>query len=132
MISISKVAEQTGLSTHTLRYYEKLGLLQTPSRTEGGVRSYTEEDVNFILFLKSLKATGMSLEDMQEFVRDGCVWSLVRSGRDVEPSLHKRITILVKHLEQLKQQQAELQAIIDLTETKIGVYQELLTTHVEE
>ncbi|MGZ4135099.1 MAG: MerR family transcriptional regulator, partial [Tumebacillaceae bacterium] len=70
--------------------------------------------------------------DMQEFVRDGCVWSLVRSGRDVEPSLHKRITILVKHLEQLKQQQAELQAIIDLTETKIGVYQELLTTHVEE
>ncbi|MGZ4162641.1 MAG: MerR family transcriptional regulator [Tumebacillaceae bacterium] len=132
MISISKVAEQTGLSTHTLRYYEKLGLLQTPSRTEGGVRSYTEEDVNFILFLKSLKATGMSLEDMQEFVRDGCVWSLVRSGRDIEPSLHKRITILVKHLEQLKQQQAELQAIIELTETKIGVYQELLTTHVEE
>ncbi|MGZ4123678.1 MAG: MerR family transcriptional regulator [Tumebacillaceae bacterium] len=132
MISISKVAEQTGLSTHTLRYYEKLGLLKTPSRTDGGVRCYTEEDVKFILFLKSLNATGMSLEDMQEFVRDGCVWSLVRSGRDVEPSLHKRITILVKHLEQLKQQQAELQAIIDLTETKIGVYQELLTTHVEE
>ncbi|PLR86381.1 hypothetical protein CVD25_07805 [Bacillus canaveralius] len=53
--------------------------MPSPERLNGGKRAYSERDVQFIKFLKSLKDTGMALEDIQEFVKDGCIWERVQS-----------------------------------------------------
>lgn len=59
--SISEVAEQTGLSTDTLRYYEKIGLLASPTRGGGQKRMYDEVDIGRIRFLNHLRRTDMPL-----------------------------------------------------------------------
>ena len=72
MYKIGEVAEVTGRGIHTLRYYEKVGLLPPPTRNSG-IRQYTEGDVRLLKFLYSLKQTGMSLEEIAEFASDGCI-----------------------------------------------------------
>lgn len=65
MYKIGEVAELTGMGIHTLRYYEKLGLLP-PSTRNSGIRQQTEGDVRLLKFLYSLKQTGMSLEEIAQ------------------------------------------------------------------
>lgn len=65
--TIKQVAETTGISTHTLRYYETLGLIHPIDRAGNTHRRYTQEDINWIQFLLKLRATGMSIQDMQAF-----------------------------------------------------------------
>ncbi len=66
-LNIQKVAHVTGLSVHTLRYYEKIGLLDLVVRTSSGYRHYTEADLSWIEFLKRLRETGMPIATMQKF-----------------------------------------------------------------
>jgi DNA-binding transcriptional MerR regulator len=66
MYSISEVAIKTGFTAHTLRYYEKIGLLSSPLR-KGGKRRYTEGEIRLLKFMKMLKQTGMSLDEMGAF-----------------------------------------------------------------
>lgn len=127
MFTISKVAEIAGVSAHTLRYYEKIGLLPPPDRNNGGIRLYTEQEVHFITFLNSLKKTGMSLDEIAEFVKDGCILEKIDADIDVSPSLQRRIEILNKHLANMELQRRELDAIINLTKQKLSVYETLLT-----
>lgn len=65
---IGDFAELTGLTSPTLRYYEKEGLVK-PHRSENGLRYYTESDVNWIKFLLHLKSTGMSIEQLKQYVQ---------------------------------------------------------------
>ena len=132
MLTIRDVAERTGLTAHTLRYYEKIGLLPSPDRKGGGVRVYAEGDVQYLQFLSSLKRTGMSLEEIGEFVKDGCILQKIEEGATVGPSLQKRIEILGKHLVSLEQQRQELDAIIALTHEKLGIYHRLLQDREQE
>ncbi|MFD2615962.1 MerR family transcriptional regulator [Terrilactibacillus laevilacticus] len=124
MFTISDVAQKSGLSPYTLRYYEKIGLLPASKRKEGGQRYYTENDINFILFLKSLKQTGMSLENMSEFVKDGCIYEQLHfnSPEEIKPSITKRIEILSKHLIKMEMQKKELELIISTTKEKLAYY----------
>lgn len=128
MYSISKVAEMTGVSAYTLRYYEKIGLLESPQRKNGGIREYSESDLQFITFLNSLKKTGMSLEDIAEFIKDGCILKRLDEARDISPSIEKRITILSKHLNKMEDRQKELEGIILLTKEKLSIYHSILET----
>lgn len=66
-LTIQQVAQQTGLSSHTLRYYERIGLILEVDRAPNGHRRYRPEDLEWIAFLQQLKATGMPLAQMQEF-----------------------------------------------------------------
>jgi DNA-binding transcriptional MerR regulator len=126
MLTISKVAELTGISAHTLRYYEKIGLLPSPARS-GGIRQYTEADIQFLRFLHSLKKTGMSLEEIAEFVMDGCIMQDIEQGdKNIQPKLIKRTRILSKHLENMLLQRQRLDEIIKLTEEKLDTYHRLL------
>lgn len=109
MYSIGKVSELTGVSAYTLRYYEKIGLLTAPERKSGGIREYSDMDIGFIRFLSSLKKTGMSLEDITEFVKDGCILEKIHEGGDVHPSIERRIEILAKHLKKMELQLRELE-----------------------
>ncbi|MCU5328582.1 MerR family transcriptional regulator [Bacillus wiedmannii] len=122
MYKIGEVAELTGMGIHTLRYYEKLGLLPPPTRNSG-IRQYTEGDVSLLKFLYSLKQTGMSLEEMAEFASDGCIIEEIRQRKEEVPAkVKKRISILTTHLERLKEQQEQLQKVVQLTEKKLEIY----------
>ena len=68
MFLISTLAERTGLSTHTLRYYEKEGLLAASSRTDSGYRQYTENDLRQAMFIAQGKQAGFSLEDIRNLI----------------------------------------------------------------
>ncbi|PEY42442.1 MerR family transcriptional regulator [Bacillus cereus] len=122
MYKIGEVAELTGMSIHTFRYYEKLGLLP-PSTRNSGIRQYTEADVRLLKFLYSLKQTGMSLEEMAEFASDGCIIEEIKQRKEEVPAkIKKRITILTTHLERLKEQQEQLRRVAKLTEEKLEIY----------
>ncbi|CAI8735022.1 MULTISPECIES: MerR family transcriptional regulator [Bacillus] len=122
MYKIGEVAELTGMSIHTLRYYEKLGLLPPPTRNSG-IRQYTEVDVHLLKFLYSLKQTGMSLEEMAEFASDGCIIEEIRQRKEEVPAkVKKRIAILTTHLDRLKEQQEQLKRVVELTEEKLEIY----------
>ncbi|EEL59264.1 MerR family transcriptional regulator [Bacillus toyonensis] len=120
MYKIGEVAELTGMGIHTLRYYEKLGLLPPPTRNSG-IRQYTEGDVRLLKFLYSLKQTGMSLEEIAEFASDGCIIEEIKQRKEEVPTKVKK-RILTTHLERLKEQQEQLQKVVQLTEEKLEIY----------
>ncbi len=128
MLTISQVTEQTGLTAYTLRYYEKIGVLKNPQRTEGGARLYSESDVAYIQCLVHLKKLGLSLEEITEFTRDGCVMEKIKQGEDpahFTPTLSKRTEILSKYLAELEAKRQELDGIIAMTRAKLAGYHEL-------
>lgn len=62
---IGEVAELVGLSLRTVRYYEEVGLLSAPARTEGGFRLYGAEHIDQLLLIKQMKPLGFSIEEMR-------------------------------------------------------------------
>lgn len=66
MMQIGKFAERTGLSLHTIRHYDDVGLLHPSGRSEGGFRLYTEEDLERFLVIRRMKPLGFSLEEMAQ------------------------------------------------------------------
>ncbi len=66
-LTIQQVAEATGLSVYTLRYYERIGLIHPIGRAENPHRRYTADDIGWIDFLKKIRATGMSMQQMQAY-----------------------------------------------------------------
>lgn len=68
-MTIREVAAKTNMSTDTLRYYERIGLLPPVPRNAAGIRTYDEYFVDFINFIKKLKASGMSLEHIIDYIQ---------------------------------------------------------------
>ena len=92
MYSIQEVSEKTGLSAHTLRYYEKEGLILGVERTQGGFRQYTDTDLERLGLICCLKNTGMSIREISRFVQ------LTREG---EHTLEERVALLRDHRDQV-------------------------------
>jgi len=89
LLSISEVAEATGLTTHTLRYYERAGLmLHEVDRASSQHRRYSAADVGWLVFLTRLRSTAMPIARMREYVQ------LVRRGDDT--TLERR-DLLLEH-----------------------------------
>lgn len=112
--TIQQVAEMTGISAHTLRYYEKIGLLASVNRHDNGHRRYRQEDLGWIGFIKLLRETGMPIQQMLEFM------DLARQG---DGTFSERIDVLKKHRQMLFKRIAELQAHLDHLDEKIAYYQ---------
>ena len=66
--SIGQVAKKTGLSVHTLRYYEKEGLLPFIRKTSSGLRVFSDDDINWLGMIECLKATGMPLKGIKQYI----------------------------------------------------------------
>ena len=66
--TIRDVARETGLSVHTLRYYERIGLIPPVERAESGHRRYRDKDIAWFEFLRKLRATGMPIRKVREYV----------------------------------------------------------------
>ena len=120
MYSIQDVSKKTGLSAHTLRYYEKEGLLSNISRTSGGFRQYTDEDLEALGLICCLKNTGMSLEEITRFV------NLTHEG---DETLKERVELLRIHRENVIARMNEMQKYLDKVTWKLNFFSEKLRNY---
>ena len=67
-MTIAQVSQKYGVSADTLRYYERIGLLPPVGRTKSGIRDYTEEDCNWVNFIKCMRGAGLPVETLIEYV----------------------------------------------------------------
>jgi len=118
-MKIGRLSELTGLSVDTLRYYEKIGLIDPPFR-KGGQRLYDPDALRWIDFLKALKATGMSLDDMKRY-------ALMRARGNATAG-NRRVMLEQQHALVLARM-AELNACATLLEYKIANYHEIEAGH---
>lgn len=123
--SIKQVSERTHLPTHTLRYYEKEGLLPFVKRSKSGMRRFSEDDLEWLGLICCLKSTGMSIKQIKEFVE------LSVQG---EGTLKQRCDMLVQHKkcvqEQIKTMEKHLQKVTRKIEHFTAQFEEY--TNVEE
>ena len=121
-ITIQEAAARTGISAHTIRFYEKSGLLPAIRRSESGVRQFTEADVDFIQFVASLRRTGMSLPDIADYAQDGCSVERLQSHDFPVESINRRLAILEGHRARLIAQRQELATLLDAVNQKLDFY----------
>lgn len=111
--NISQMAQRFGLEPHTLRFYEKEGII-TPERTSSGIRSYTEENAAQLEMIMCLKGTGMPLKDIKRY------FDLVNAGDD---TLDQRLQIFTDHRQHVLEEIEILQKQLCKIERKIQWYQ---------
>ena len=120
MYSIQDVSQKTGLSAHTLRYYEKEGLISGVERTAGGFRQYTDEDLERLGLICCLKNTSMSIQEIARFVR------LTHEG---DHTLEERVELLRAHRELVLERMAEMQKHLDKVTWKLNFFTEKLRAY---
>jgi DNA-binding transcriptional MerR regulator len=113
-LTIAEVAERTGLTRHTLRYYERDGLMLGVGRAAAsGHRRYSERDLGWIELITKLRATGMPIREVRRYAE------LVRAGDGNED---ERLTLLRAHRERVSAQLDTMVAYLDAIDMKIGYY----------
>jgi DNA-binding transcriptional MerR regulator len=115
--SIGEAAAKCGLSPHTLRWYERIGLLGRIERGGDGRRRFSDADLDWLSLLTKLRATGMPVRDMQRYAE------LVRSGAGQA----ERLELLKRHREQVRKALASQRECLRLLDTKIGYYSECVS-----
>jgi DNA-binding transcriptional MerR regulator len=114
-LTIAQAAEQTGLTAHTLRYYERDGLmLVSVDRSSSGHRRYTDRDLTWIQMITRLRSTGMPMRDVRRYA------ALVRAGDGNEA---ERLDLLKAHRERVERQLAEVTGHLRAIDHKIGIYE---------
>ncbi len=116
LLTIQQVADKTGLSTHTLRYYEKIGLIQAVDRADNGHRRYSSGNVGWLDFLKCLRSTGMPVREVKRYAE------LYEEG---DSTMTERRALLENHRERIEADLRELKANLEAIKYKIAYYQEL-------
>lgn len=116
-LTIQEVSQATGLSAHTLRYYERIGLIHPIQREENSHRHYTSDDVGWIEFLLKLRATGMSIKDMRRYAE------LQRQG---DVTLPERVEMLRSLRDNVEARLEELNEHLKLIYYKIEIYQKIV------
>ena len=107
------------ISADTLRYYERIGLIPPFPRTRGGLRDYGEESCGWIQLMKCMRAAGVQIEALIEYV------DLFQQG---DATLDARKALLVEQRDQLVSRMAEMQASLDLLNQKIDRYEQGMMT----
>jgi DNA-binding transcriptional MerR regulator len=116
-LTIAEAAERTGVSTHTLRYYERIGALrEPPERAPSGHRRYTERDLSWIELLTCLRATGMPIAIMLRYTE------LAREGTETAA---ERKALLLTHRAEVVTHMNQLRQDLELIDHKINVYDEI-------
>ncbi|UOQ45461.1 MerR family transcriptional regulator [Halobacillus salinarum] len=110
---IGELARLIGVSEHTLRYYEKEGLV-VPERGSNNIRSYTEDNKLWAEFILHMKNTGMSLEDLKKYTQ---LWE---SG---EEGINGMLEILINHRVNVMEKLETYKKNLELLNTKIDFYQ---------
>jgi DNA-binding transcriptional MerR regulator len=113
--TINEVANKFGLSAHTLRFYDKEGLLPFIARNKSGNRTFTELDLNWVALICCLKDTGMPIKDIKQY----SVWCTRGSG-----TIDARKTMLSAHRNQVLKQIDDLTNNLELIDSKIAIYED--------
>ena len=109
---IATTADRLGVSAHTLRYYERIGLVRV-ERDASGRRRYDAASVRRLVFLTRMRTSGMPIRDLRRYIK------LVEAGRDAVP---ERLALLTEHRDGLRARIDELRLALAATEYKIAVY----------
>ena len=118
-MTIAEVSRKYDISADTLRYYERIGLIPPVPRTRGGLRDYGEESCGWIQLMKCMRAAGVQIEPLIEYV------DLFQQG---DATLDARKALLVEQRDQLVSRMAEMQASLDLLNQKIDRYEQGMMT----
>jgi DNA-binding transcriptional MerR regulator len=111
--TISEVAGFTGLTAHTLRWYERIGLMPHVDRSHTGQRRFSNRDLDWLAFVGKLRLTGMPVADMVRYAE------LVRAGDSTYP---ERRELLVRTRRDVLARVEELQDTVAVLDHKIGFY----------
>jgi DNA-binding transcriptional MerR regulator len=113
-LSIAEASAATGVSAHTLRYYEREGLMLTPvDRASSTHRRYSERDLTWVRFLTRLRWTDMPIAVMRRYTE------LVRAGAS---TVEERRRLLVEHRETVLQRLDEVTQSLAAIDHKIDIY----------
>ena|SRR4030042_6363166 len=113
-MKIAEVSEQYGISSDTLRYYERIGLIPPVNRNKSGIRDYNDTDVKRVEFIKCMRSAGLPIEELIEYV------ALVQQG---DTTIEARKDILKEQRELLMVRMKEMQKTLDILDYKIRVYE---------
>jgi DNA-binding transcriptional MerR regulator len=116
--SPAQTVELTGFSLDTLRYYERIGLIEPVHRAAGGHRRYTEDDLEWLEWLSALRCTGMPIAQMKQFADQ------VRAG---EHTYAQRLALLEEHDRAVAARMAVLAEQRSKVQAKISYYRDALT-----
>ena len=112
-MTIAEVSRQYDISADTLRYYERVGLIPSVTRNKCGFRDYSEEDCNWVSFIKCMRRAGVQVEALIEYV------SLYQRGNGTQEA---RKQLLIEQRDLLKAKTEEMLATLQLLENKIERY----------
>jgi DNA-binding transcriptional MerR regulator len=115
-MTIAEAAKRSGLSAHTLRYYERIGLIHPVDRGANGHRRYGRDDMDWLDLLIKLRSTGMPIRQMVEYAE------LVRQG---PRTAGRRRAMLERHRVAIAAQVAQLEETAAVLDRKIAMYQEM-------
>ena len=118
-MKIMEVSEQYGISSDTLRYYERIGLVPPVTRNGGGIRDYSELDIRRVEFVKCMRSAGLPVEVLIEYI------GLVQQG---DQTIEARKGILKEQREQLQARIEEMQKTLNILDRKIQIYENAVLT----
>jgi DNA-binding transcriptional MerR regulator len=122
-MKIAEVSEQYNISSDTLRYYERIGLIQPVNRLESGIRDYSDIDIRRVEFIKCMRGAGLPIEVLIEYV------GLVQQG---DRTVETRKAILKEQRELLAARMKEMQKTLDILDHKIEVYENAVLKKEQE
>jgi len=122
-MKIAEVSEQYGLSSDTLRYYERIGLIPPVNRNGGGIRDYSELDIKRVEFVKCMRSAGLPVEELIEYI------GLVQKG---DQTIEARKEILMEQRELLVARMAQMKKTLDILNHKIEVYEKAVLKNEKE
>lgn len=122
-MTIAEVSKKVNLSTDTLRYYEKIGLIPEVNRTESGIRDYTEKELRYIEFVICLRNAGISIGTLIEYLR------LFKKG---DSTIEARKQLLISQREVMQKKLDEIQSSFERLNFKIDNYEKILIEREKE
>ena len=116
-MTIGEASKKFEISTDTLRYYERIGLIPPVPRNKSGLRDYNEDSCNWINFIKCMRSAGMPIEALIEYVQ------LFQMG---DSTIEARKSLLVEQLKNLEVKRDNIQHTIDRLNIKIQHYDDII------
>jgi DNA-binding transcriptional MerR regulator len=118
-LTVAEAAREAGVSAHTIRYYERAGLLSAVERNGSGHRRFTTQDLDWLVMITRMRATGMPIRRIREYAE------LVWAGEGNE---RERLAIMEAHRDEVLGRLAEIERHLELIDFKIDLYRSQLTT----
>lgn len=122
-MTIADISKKYGVTPDTLRYYERIGLLPNVARTSGGIRDYSEEDCNWVEYIKCMRSAGVAIETLVEYV------ALFHKGKETIPVRKK---LLLEQREQIAAKIAEMNTVLERLDWKLDGYEERMLKYEEK